>query len=172
MNEQSPLAQRNECLIGGHWRPAASGETMAVLCPSDGKPFADIAAGGIEDLADAVMAFGASEDEAIDGALYKLTRAAGVPANIADVPEQCDFIMASIVDRTPLVIAVSSSGTAPILARMIRARLETMLPATYGRLAEFAGQFRELVSSKLQDGTARRKFGERAIYGPTADLVR
>ncbi len=128
-------------------------------------------AAAAEDLAGAVMAFGASEDEAIDGALYELTRAAGVPANIADVPEQCDFIMASIVDRTPLVIAVSSSGTAPILARMIRARLETMLPATYGRLAEFAGQFRELVSSKLQNGMARRKFWERAIYGPTADLV-
>lgn len=126
---------------------------------------------GPDDLAGAAMAFGASEDEAIDGALYKLTREAGVPANIADVPEQCDFIMASIVDRSPLVIAVSSAGTAPILARMIRARLETMLPATYGRLAEFAGQFRGLVSDKLKNGLARRKFWERAIYGPTADLV-
>ncbi|NNF78823.1 MAG: uroporphyrinogen-III C-methyltransferase [Rhizobiales bacterium] len=125
----------------------------------------------LEDLADAAMAFGASEDQAIDGALYELTRAAGVPANIADVPEQCDFIMASIVDRSPLVIAVSSSGTAPILARMIRARLETMLPASYGRLAEFAGRFRDLVTERLESGMARRKFWERAIYGPTADLV-
>ena len=123
------------------------------------------------DLADAAMAFGASENEAVDGALYDLTRQAGVPANIADVPEQCDFIMASIVDRSPLVIAVSSSGTAPILSRMIRARLETMLPASYGRLAEFAGQFREMVAHKLSNGLARRKFWERTIYGPTADLV-
>lgn len=124
-----------------------------------------------EDLAEAVIAFGASEDDAIDGPLYELARTAKVPANIADVPEKCDFIMASIVDRSPLVIAVSSSGSAPILARMIRARLETMLPARYGRVAEFAGQFRDLVSSTLSAGLARRKFWETAIYGATADLV-
>ncbi len=125
----------------------------------------------LDDLREAVMAFGASEDEAIDGALYDLTRKACVPANIADVPDKCDFIMASIVDRSPLVIAVSSSGTAPILSRMIRARLETMLPASYGRLAEFAGQFRDMVAETLESGLARRKFWERTIYGPTADLV-
>lgn len=124
-----------------------------------------------EDLADAVIAFGASEVDAIDGPLYELARAANVPANIADVPEKCDFIMASIVDRSPLVIAVSSSGSAPILARMIRARLETMLPARYGRVAEFAGQFRDLVAGTLRAGLERRKFWEGVIYGPTSDLV-
>lgn len=70
MNEQSPLPQRNECLIAGQWRPAASGETMAVLCPSDGKPFAEIAAGGVEDIADAVAAARAAYD---GGAWSKLS---------------------------------------------------------------------------------------------------
>ena len=126
---------------------------------------------GPDDVRDAAMAFGAAEDDTIDGALYELTRPAGVPTNIADVPDKCDFIMASIVDRSPLVIAISSSGAAPILARMIRARIETMLPASYGRLAEFAGRFRDLVSARLGSGLARRKFWERTIYGATADLV-
>lgn len=123
------------------------------------------------DLEDAVIAFGAAEDDVFDVKLSELAKAAGVPANIADVPEKCDFIMPTMVDRSPLTIAISSAGSAPMLARLVRSRLETMLPASYGRLAEFAGGFRDLVAEKLNTGAARRRFWEGIFDGPIADLV-
>ncbi|MEM7428260.1 MAG: siroheme synthase CysG [Pseudomonadota bacterium] len=123
------------------------------------------------DLAGAIIAFGAAEDEEADDHLAELAKSGGVPANIADVPDKCDFIMPTMVDRSPLTIAVSSAGSAPMLARLIRARLETMLPASYGRLAEFAGNFRETVTNRLEDGVARRRFWERVFDGAVADLV-
>ncbi len=123
------------------------------------------------DLSGAAIAFGAAEDEQLDGILSRLAREAGVPANIADIPEKCDFIMPTMVDRSPLTIAISSAGSAPMLARLVRARLETMLPANYGRLAEFAGSFRDFVAEKLKTGVARRRFWEGIFEGTVSNLV-
>jgi len=123
------------------------------------------------DLDGAALAFGATGDAAQDEALYDLARSAGVPVNIADAPGLCDFIMPSIVDRSPLVVAISSSGNAPILARILKARLETMLPAAYGKIANFAGRFREQVMTRLAKTASRRHFWEQAIEGSVADLI-
>ena len=123
------------------------------------------------DFEDAVLAFSACRNEEDDRRIAEMARAAKVPVNVADRPELCDFIMPSIVDRTPLIVAVSSSGASPILARMIRARLETMLPAAYGRLARFAGEFRERVMARLKNPENRRRFWERTLEGPMASHV-
>ncbi len=124
-----------------------------------------------EDLASAVLAFAACREAQRNAAVAALARAASVPVNVADNPELCDFIMPSIVDRAPLVVAVSSSGASPILARMIRARLETMLPSAYGKLASFAGAFRRKVMQRLSSAENRRRFWERTLEGPLASLV-
>ena len=122
------------------------------------------------DLKDCIIAYGGMEDEAADQALADMARAAGVLVNVADVPENCDFITPSIVDRDPLVIAVSTGGASPILARTIRARLEVMLPATYGDLTRFVGNYRDAAMKKLKVGAARLRFWEAVTTGPVADL--
>jgi len=121
------------------------------------------------DIEGAVVAYGASEDEARDAILHKGATKAGVLANVADVSAYCDFITPSVVDRSPLVIAISSGGTAPVIARILRARIESLLPPAYGRMAEFLGQFRDRVTAGIKSGTQRRRFWESTIDGPAGD---
>lgn len=121
------------------------------------------------DVAGAVVAYGASEDPARDALLHKAAKAAGVLVNVADVSEYCDFITPSVVDRSPLVIAISSGGTAPIMARILRARIEVLLPPAYGRMAAFLGGFRDRVLAGIRSTTQRRRFWENMIDGPAAD---
>lgn len=121
------------------------------------------------DIVGAVVAYGASEDEARDATLHKGAKDAGVLINVADVSEYCDFITPSVVDRSPLVIAISSGGTAPVIARILRARIESLLPPAYGRLAKFLAQFRDRVAVGIKSGTQRRRFWETMIDGPTGD---
>jgi len=90
--------------------------------------------------------------------------------NVVDVPALCSFIMPSIVERGPLIVAVSSGGRSPVLARLLRARLETLIPAGYGRLAELAGAFRAKVKERFAPAE-RRRFWERTLQGPIAELV-
>jgi uroporphyrin-III C-methyltransferase/precorrin-2 dehydrogenase/sirohydrochlorin ferrochelatase len=122
-----------------------------------------------KDIAGAVVAYGASENEARDTLLYTAAKQAGVLANVADVGEYCDFITPSVVDRSPLVIAISSGGTAPVIARILRARIESLLPPAYGRMAEFLGRFRDRVLAGIKGTTERRRFWETMIDGPAGD---
>ena len=122
------------------------------------------------DVAAATVVYGASEDEPRDRRLHGWTRTHKVLCNIADMPELCDFITPSIVDRSPVVIAISTGGAAPIIARGLRARFETMLSPAYGQLAAFVGQFRERIAAVIDDGRERRHFWERMIDGPVGDL--
>jgi len=122
-----------------------------------------------EDITGAVVAYGASEVEARDAILHQGAKDAGVLANVADVSEYCDFITPSVVDRSPLVIAISSGGTAPIIARILRARIESLLPPAYGHMAKFLGKFRDRVLDGIKGTRERRRFWETAIDGPAGD---
>lgn len=122
------------------------------------------------DMKGALIAYGGSENAEENEQLYHLAKANDVLVNVADVTEFCDFITPSVIDRTPLVVAISSSGNAPILARILRARIESMLPATYGRLAKFAGSFRHTVMNNLKKPESRRNFWEHVIDGSVGDL--
>ena len=82
------------------------------------------------------------EDEELIERVRATAKRAGALVNVADRPKLSDFIMPSIVDRSPLVIAVSTGGASPILGRMLKARLETLIPSAYGRLAELVSGFR------------------------------
>ncbi len=123
------------------------------------------------DLAGCVVAFGCSHERAINRKLCELAAAAGVLVNITDQPDSCDFIMPAVVDRSPLLVAVASGGTAPLLSRMLKARFETTIPAAYGRLAEFAGSYRERIKELIPNMTRRRRFWETMIAGPVAEHI-
>ncbi|MFY9642513.1 MAG: siroheme synthase CysG [Rhodomicrobium sp.] len=121
---------------------------------------------GIEGCA---LVFCATGDASQDREAFELARKAKVPINVADAPDLCDFIMPSIVDRDPLIIAISTGGVSPVFARMIRARLESVIPAAYGRLVSFAGAYRERLSASIGNTVLRRRFWERVLEGPVAD---
>lgn len=119
----------------------------------------------------ASVVFATTSDTRVNFAVSKSARARGIPVNVADNPKLSSFIMPSIVDRSPVVIAVSTGGAAPVLARFIRARLETLIPSSFGRLASLAGEFRDKVKARFQHIRDRRIFWERALSGPVAELV-
>lgn len=123
-----------------------------------------------DDVQDAVAVYGASEVEERDENLREWSDEFKVLCNIADAPEMCDFITPSIVDRSPVVVAISTGGAAPVIARTLRARIETMLLPSYGQLTEFVGGFRDRIAKALNDGRDRRHFWERMIDGPVGDL--
>ena len=122
-------------------------------------------------LAGACMVIAATDDEAVNMAVSIAAKAQNIPVNVVDAPDLCTFTMGSIIDRSPVVIAVSSEGNAPVLARYIRAKIETMLPATYGRIADIAGEFREQVKAKFGTTQARRIFWEGVLQGPVVERV-
>jgi len=90
---------------------------------------------------------------------------------VVDRPELCSFIVPSIIDRTPVVAAISTGGASPVLARLIRARLETSIPASYGKLAELAASFRERVKKHFSHPPDRRIFWEKVLQGSIAEMV-
>jgi uroporphyrin-III C-methyltransferase/precorrin-2 dehydrogenase/sirohydrochlorin ferrochelatase len=113
----------------------------------------------------------ATDIEAVNEAVYSVAKEKHILVNVADSPEQCDFILASILDRSPIVVAVSSGGDSPILARSLRARLETLIPPSYGRLGALAAKYREAVKQKFSKLSERRRFWESVLEGPVADHV-
>ncbi len=113
----------------------------------------------------------ASGDGEQDRAVFTAARSRNIPVNAADKPEICSFIMPSIIDRSPVMVAVSSGGEAPVLSRLLRARLETLIPAAYGRLAAIAGQFKKAVRAKFTTTEQRRKFWEKAFLSPISEMV-
>ena len=117
------------------------------------------------------VVFAASENPDLDRAVHDAARARHLPVNVVDKPEVCSFIMPSIIDRSPVMVAVSSGGEAPVLSRLLRARLETLIPASYGRLAALAGRFKKAVRGKFGTTEQRRKFWERAFLSPIAEMV-
>jgi uroporphyrin-III C-methyltransferase / precorrin-2 dehydrogenase / sirohydrochlorin ferrochelatase len=117
-----------------------------------------------------IVIYGASEDPTRDALLREWSNEFKVLCNIADEPELCDFITPSIVDRSPVVVAISTGGAAPVVARTLRARIETMLLPSFGQLTQFVGGFRKVIADTISDGRERRHFWERMIDGPAGDL--
>ena len=124
-----------------------------------------------EDFADAALVFTAQEDETLDAAAVEAARMVGVSVNAVDKPHLCDFITPSIVNRAPVVVAVSTDGTAPVLARRLKASIEQILPSRTGALARFADAFRSAVTRTGKDGRERRLFWERFFDGEPASAV-
>ncbi len=116
-----------------------------------------------------VIGADAPEDDLI--ALSRAAIAAGIPVNVVDRPSLCSYITPATIDRAPITIAVSSSGAAPVLARLIRAKIEAHIPPAYGRLAALAERFKHEIRRVLPDVVQRRRVLERLLNGSAADLV-
>lgn len=119
------------------------------------------------DLHNAIAVISAAGDP-IDGKVYEWAKARNIPVNVVDRPELCTFITPAIIDRGEVVVAVGTSGSAPVLARRIREQIETLLPARIGELAELIGHWRGRVAKRLRAIRDRRRFWEQVIDGPAA----
>ena len=122
-------------------------------------------------LAGCVLAAGSGAPEADLHALSDEAQSLGIPVNIVDRPELSSFITPSIIDRAPLTIAISTGGAAPVLARMLRQKIEALIPPGWGRLAALAGRMRAEARAALPDMAARRGVLERIFAGAAADLA-
>lgn len=116
----------------------------------------------------AIVAF---EEDLQQEAGWRMARTYRVPVNVVDRPELCDFTVPSILDRGSVVAGVATGGAAPIIARDIRAKLETLMPKRIGDLARFAKGLRSKVKDRFDDESDRRKFWEGILNGPVADQV-
>jgi uroporphyrin-III C-methyltransferase/precorrin-2 dehydrogenase/sirohydrochlorin ferrochelatase len=124
-----------------------------------------------QQLSGACLVIAATNDLQVNTAVSLAAKANNIPVNVVDAPALCTFTMASIVERSPIVIAISSEGNAPVLARYLRSKIETMLPAGYGRIAAIAGEFRDKVKSKYATSQARRIFWEGVLQGPIVERI-
>ncbi|MCS4242913.1 uroporphyrin-III C-methyltransferase/precorrin-2 dehydrogenase/sirohydrochlorin ferrochelatase [Rhizobium sp. BIGb0125] len=111
----------------------------------------------------AVLAIADCDDEQDAEVFFEAAKRAGVPANVIDKPQFCQFQFGSIVNRSPVVVSISTDGAAPILAQAIRRRIETLLPHSLQGWADMAQSLRERVNGKLAPGNARRNFWERFV---------
>lgn len=176
------------CLVVGGGDVAArkaallvrAGARVTVLAPALCAAFdADLAAARIahraasfqdENLSGYAVVIAATNEVAVNRAVAAAANARHIPVNVVDQPALCSFIFPSIIERPPLIVAVSSGGASPVLARMLRARLESLIPAGYGRLAALAGEFRDRVKARFKP-PERRRFWDRVLQGPIAELV-
>lgn len=120
---------------------------------------------------DVVLVVAATPDRQVNEQVHRDAVARNLPVNVVDSPDLCTVILPAIIDRSPLVVAISSGGSSPVLVRSIRRKLETMLPAAYGRLAEFCGQLRDDVKAAIPGESQRRLFWERTVEGAVSELV-
>jgi uroporphyrin-III C-methyltransferase/precorrin-2 dehydrogenase/sirohydrochlorin ferrochelatase len=116
------------------------------------------------------LAVAATDSRAVNAAVSSAARARRVPVNVVDDPELSTFIFPAIVDRSPVIVAVGSSGNSPVLARRVRQQIEALLPARLGALARFVGDRRKDVQKALTPAQ-RRPFWERIIGGLVGSRV-
>jgi uroporphyrin-III C-methyltransferase/precorrin-2 dehydrogenase/sirohydrochlorin ferrochelatase len=176
------------CLVVGGGEVAArkaalllrAGARVTVVSPALGESLqARLANGEItqvarhfedQDLEGCTLVVAATDDEAVNRRVSELAQARNLPVNVVDQPELCSFIVPSMIDRSPVQVAVSTGGASPVLARLLRARLETLIPAAYGRLAALMDEFRAQVKAKIP-AKQRRLFWENVAQGPIAEMV-
>lgn len=125
------------------------------------------------DLAGAALAIGAIEDDAEGARFAAAARAAGVPVNVVDKPAFCDFSFGAIVNRSPLVVGISTDGAAPVFGQAVRAKIEAVIPQGFKRWAEAARGWRPAVAALALSYQGRRRFWERftqaALETPEAE---
>lgn len=159
----------------------SAGARLAVIAPDVDPELQSLLQGGDHDILLEPYATGqltgkqivvaATNAPEVNQRIYSDARAANIPVNVVDQPDLCTFIFPAIVDRDPLIIAISSSGQSPVLARILRRRLETLIAPAYGQLARFAGRMREAVQAKIHTERERRLFWEDVLESDIAQQV-
>jgi uroporphyrin-III C-methyltransferase/precorrin-2 dehydrogenase/sirohydrochlorin ferrochelatase len=123
------------------------------------------------DLDGCSLVVAATDNYELNQKISNEAKARGLLVNVVDSPALCNCIFPSIVDRSPLVVAITSSGQAPVLARSIRAKLESTIPASYGQLAQLASKYRNKVKAKFKRMDDRLSFWEKVLNGVIAEHV-
>lgn len=129
------------------------------------RPFQD------SDIDGSFLVIASTNDRAINQRIAELADQHDIPVNVVDNPDACSFIVPSVVDRSPVQIAVSTGGASPVLARQLRMRLETMIPSTCGQLAAITEEYRDTVKKRFANPEHRKLFWEDALKGPFSELV-
>ncbi|MGB5426714.1 MAG: siroheme synthase CysG [Gammaproteobacteria bacterium] len=124
-----------------------------------------------EDIRECVLVIAATDVKAVNRRVSELANAQRIPVNAVDSPDLCSFIVPSMIDRSPVQIAVSTGGASPVLARLLRSRLESFIPAAYGRLAQLVDDYRERVKQRFTVPEQRRYFWENILQGRVAELL-
>ncbi|WP_413506360.1 siroheme synthase CysG [Photobacterium phosphoreum] len=181
--------KRRPCLVvgGGNsaWRKTRmllkAGADVGVIASKLNTDFEEaIAAGQVRhigeeftpsDLDGIFLAIAATPYKALNALVYQSANQRQVLVNVVDDTQRCSFIVPSIIDRSPIIVAISSSGKAPVLARLLRQKLEAILPQHLGKMATLAGGFRGYLATKLPTFSSRRAFWEQAFNGRFADLI-
>ncbi|MFM5649945.1 siroheme synthase CysG [Aeromonas veronii] len=150
-----------------------AGAQLTVVAPELDPELAELAANGSiewlagefasEQLAGKWLVVAATDRREVNALVYQSANRARIFANVVDDPKRSSFIMPSIIDRSPLMVAISSGGKAPVLARLLREKLEALLPQHLGAVATFAGSLRERVKARFASMGERRRFWERLL---------
>ncbi len=117
------------------------------------------------------LVIAATDDMQVNEAIYQEATPLNILTNVVDQPELCTYITPAIIDRSPMIIALSSSGSSPILIRMLREQIEKTLPHAYGKLADFSHKFRDHVKARVKGLRNRRSFWESTLRGPIGQAV-
>ncbi len=123
------------------------------------------------DMQGCCLVLATTDQPEVNAAIAYQAQAAGIPVYAVSATELSTVMFPAIVDRSPLIIALSTAGHAPVLARLVRAKIETLLPASYGRLAGLAARFRDQVRALLPQVQPRRAFWEGVFQGQVAEHV-
>lgn len=113
----------------------------------------------------------ATDCSEVNSAVAEESSALKLLTNVVDQPELCSYITPAIIDRSPMIISMSSSGSAPILLRMLREQIEKTLPNGYGKLADFSFKFRDHVKARVKSMRDRRTFWERTLRGSIGQAI-
>jgi len=178
------------CLVVGGGQVASrkvymllrAGGSVQVIAPELSSELAKLAESGKithintvyseQDMSKYVAVIAATNDRAVNEKVYQHAAAKNIPINVVDTPDLCRFIVPSMIDRDPVQIAISTGGASPVLARLLRSKLETFIPSAYGRLGKLVESFRNQVKEKFDHNSNRiRQFWEGILEGPIADSL-
>jgi len=155
-----------------------AGALVTIVSPELSADFASLA--GITHIADRynasylaghTLVIAATDEQQTNELVSKEAKQQNIPVNVVDSPALCSFIVPSILDRSPIVVAFSSGGASPVLIRMLRGKLETMIPHAYSKLALFSARFRAMVKTNITNPAKRRIFWENVFEGPIAEKI-
>ena len=180
------LAGRSAVIVGGTdaaaWKAellAAAGAAVTAFAAAPGEEIVKLGSLRLvrrpwrpADFSGAEMVVADARDDAEAAAIRAAAKTARVPVNVIDRPEFCDFQFGAVVNRSPVVVGISTDGTAPVLAQAIRRRIETLLPPGLGRWAKVAGNLRGFLAGTIAEAGRRRavweRFADRALAGDPA----
>lgn len=182
--------QQQPCLIvgGGHiaYRKAVllakAGAALHVISPDidanlleiveqSGGQYTKAAYGSDFALRDYRLVIAATDDKAVNQAVFEACEAENVLVNSVDDPPHCRFMVPAIIDRSPLVVSIATNGASPVLSRQIRTQLEASIPHGMGKLADFSGKWRAAVKAKIENPDERRIFWEDLYASPLKEQV-